>query len=265
MIPDYEIYGLRYGRQGLQPESEIYLDGDPARRVPGLDFYFWAIRGGGRVWVVDCGYAVRVADRLGHETLYDPLDGLRRIGIDPATVTDVIVTHCHYDHVGNLEAFPQARFHIQDREMLAVTGRDVTHPALKMYGKRNTLALVGLNYDGRVRFHDGDGALAPGLAQWLIGGHSRGQIALEVATGRGPVILASDAVHLFEEMETERPFRVFHDLREMVEGYRRLAARARSRDHLIPGHDPELARRWPAAAPELAGEVLRFDLEPTGP
>ena len=108
MIPDYEIYGLRYGREDFRPESEMYLDGDPAVQAPGLDFYFWVIRGGGRVWVVDCGYAVRVGDRLGHDTLYDPADGLRRLGIDPATVSDVIVTHCHYDHVGNLEAFPQA-------------------------------------------------------------------------------------------------------------------------------------------------------------
>ncbi len=265
MTPEYEIYGLRYGRQGLQPESELYVDGDPAKRVPGLDFYFWVVRGGGRVWVVDCGYAVRVGDRLGHDTLYEPADGLRRLGIDPATVSDVVITHCHYDHVGNLEDFPQAVFHIQDREMLTVTGRDVTHPALKMFGKRNTLTLVGLNYDGRVRFHDGDTMLAPGLSQILVGGHSRGQIALEVETRRGRVILASDAVHLYDEMEQLRPFRVFYDLREMLEGYRVLQARAPSRDFLIPGHDPELVRRYPAAAPELAGEVLRFDLEPAPP
>ena len=262
MTPDYEIYGLRYGREDFRPESEMYLDGNPAVQAPGLDFYFWVIRGGGRVWVVDCGYAVPVGDRLGHDTLYDPADGLRRLGIDPATVSDVVVTHCHYDHVGNLDAFPQAMFHIQDREMLTVTGRDVTHPALKMYGKRNTLALVGLNYDGRMRFHDGDGELAPGLSQILIGGHSRGQIALEVATRRGPVIVASDAVHLYDEMERVRPFRVFYDLKEMLEGYRTLGARMLSRDHLIPGHDPELVRRFPAAGPEFEGEVVRFDLEP---
>ena len=146
--------------------------------------------------------------------------------------------------------------------MLTVTGRDVTHPALKMYGKRNTLTLVGLNYDGRCRFYDGDGPLAPGLSQILVGGHSRGQIALEVATRRGPVIVASDAVHLYEEMERARPFRVFYDLREMFEGYRTLGGRMLSRDHLIPGHDPELVRRFPAAGPEFEGEILRFDLEP---
>ena len=240
----------------------MYLDGDSAVQAPGLDFYFWVIRGGGRVWVVDCGYAVRVGDRLGHDTLYDPADGLRRLGIDPATVSDVIVTHCHYDHVGNLEAFPQAVFHIQDREMLTVTGRDVTHPALKMYGKRNTLTLVGLNYDGRCRVlrrrrrARARPVADPGRRPFARPDRAGGGDAA------GPVIVASDAVHLYEEMERARPFRVFYDLREMFEGYRTLGARMRSRDHLIPGHDPELARRFPAAGPEFEGEILRFDLEP---
>ena len=263
MTARYEIFAIRYGTQGMRPESEMYVDGDPAKLVPGLDFFLWVVRGAGRVWVVDTGAATVVSDRLGHSTLFEPADGLRRLGIEPSEVTDVIITHCHYDHVGNLDAFPQAVFHIQDAEMLTVTGRDVTHPALKMYGRRNTLSLVGLNYDGRVRFYDGDGSFAPGLDYLLIGGHSRGQIALEVTTARGPVIVASDAVHLYEEMELERPFRVFYDLRGMLEGYRLLRARAVSRDHLIPGHDPEVTARFPAAAPELAGEVLRLDLEPS--
>ena len=43
--------------------------------------------------------------------------GLKRIGIRPESVDDVILTHMHYDHAGNRALFPKARYHVQDKEM----------------------------------------------------------------------------------------------------------------------------------------------------
>src|SRR3546814_15193263 len=102
-------------------------------------------------------------------------------------------------------------------------------------------------------FCDGDGEYAPGIRFHLIGGHSRGQMALSVWTERGWVVLASDAIHLYEEGERERPFAIFHAIQVMLEGYRKLNALAPSPKQLVPGQDPLVTSRFPAAAPDPEG------------
>jgi glyoxylase-like metal-dependent hydrolase (beta-lactamase superfamily II) len=76
------------------------------------------------------------------------------------------------------------------------------------------------------------------------------------------VILASDAVHVFEETDQERPFAIFYDLPGMLEGYRRINRLAGSRDLVIPGHDARVTKAYPAAAPGLEGLILRLDQPP---
>lgn len=261
-VQPYEVYAIRYASQDRRAESHMYMGGDPNKMVPGLDFFTWVIVGNGRKWVIDTGYHKAVGDKMGHHLLMPPVAALSNLGVDAKTVSDVIITHCHYDHVGNLDAYPQARFHLQDEEMIAMTGRDVTHPLLKTYGRRNTLTMVGLNYDGRIAFHHGDTKFAPGIEFMLIGGHSRGQMVIKVWTKRGWIYLASDAIHLYEEMEQERPFAVFWDLKQMLEGYRRVRHEAASRDHVIPGHDPEVAKRFPPPSANLEGVVMALHEEP---
>ena len=103
---------------------------------------------------------------------------------------------------------------------------------------------------------------APGIDYHLIGGHSRGQMGLTVNTERGPVFLASDAIHLFQEVDEERPFIVFYDMAEMLEGYRTCARLAGERAFLVPGHDPIVTDIYPAVRPELEGLVLDLGKEP---
>ena len=84
----------------------------------------------------------------------------------------------------------------------------------------------------------------------------------DVGAPLASVILASDAIHLYEEAAEERPFAIFHDLQVMIEGYRKLNALAASPDHMIPGHDQLVTKRFPPAAPDLENIVVRLDLAP---
>jgi len=117
-------------------------------------------------------------------------------------------------------------------------------------------------YRGRVVFHDGDEELAPGLSVHHIGGHTMGLQVVRVRTRRGWVVLASDAAHLYANIEEMRPFPIAYHVGEMVEGYRRLRALADSPRHIIPGHDPLVLRRYPPAEPALEGIAARLDAEP---
>lgn len=264
-LPNYEIFAVRYAKQGLRAENHMFLGGDPTKMIPGLDFFSYAIRGGGRTWIIDTGMTPAKSTRMGrnYDFVCRPSEGLAKVGIDAATATDVILTHAHFDHVGTLEDFPKAQFHIQDVEMIHVTGRDMSHANFRAaYHPDDIKELIDLVYADRMTFHDGDVTLAPGLEFILIGGHARGQAILRVHTARGWVILASDAVHVFEEVDEGRPFAIFYDLFVMLEGYRRINRLAGSRDLIIPGHDARITKAYPAAAPGLEGQVLRLDLPP---
>jgi len=114
-------------------------------------------------------------------------------------------------------------------------------------------------YAGRLRFHDGDAELCPGITLHLIGGHTMGLQVVRVWTRRGWLVLASDATHFYANMDQERPFPIVWSLDDMFAGFRRLRALAESGQHIIPGHDPLVLERYPTPAPELAGIVARLD------
>jgi len=81
-------------------------------------------------------------------------------------------------------------------------------------------------------------------------------------TRRGLVMVASDAAHLYANMETKNPFPVIFELDKVLAGYDRLRELADSPDHVVPGHDPLVLKYYPAVSPKLAGIAVRLDAAP---
>jgi glyoxylase-like metal-dependent hydrolase (beta-lactamase superfamily II) len=228
-----------------------------------MDFFVWAVVGGGRTFVVDTGFSARDGQKRGRKLLRTPPDGLRAVGIDPDAVKDVVVTHMHYDHAGNIERFPNAKFHIQDVEMSYCTGRCMCHGVLRApFEADHVCAMVQNVFAGRVQFHDGDAEIAPGLSVHRIGGHSMGLQSVRVATRRGHVVLASDATHYYANFEQERVFPVVYNVGDVLEGYRTLRRLASSPQHVIPGHDPLVMKRYPASRADAGSMAVRLDADP---
>ena len=260
---NYEVYAIRYARHDRRA-SENFLGGDPHDGPMPIDYFVWAVVGGGKTFVVDTGFGSEQAVKRKRELIRSPADGLRSLGIDPARVEDVIITHMHYDHAGNLDLFPNATFHIQDREMAYCTGRCMCHAELRgAFEPGDVGGMVRRIFAGRVRFHDGAAELAPGLFLHYIGGHTMGLQSLRVMTRRGWVVLASDAAHLYAHLEQGRAFPIVYNVADMLEGHRTLKRLASSPRHIIPGHDPLVMKRYPAPNPALDGVAVRLDVEPT--
>jgi len=257
----YEIYAIRYGHHDRR-SPENFLGGDPHDVLQPLDFYVWAIVGA-RTYVVDTGFDAAMAARRRRDLIKPVGEGLKAIGIAPDAVEDIIVTHLHYDHTGNYELFPRARYHLQDCEMAYATGRCMCHQALRIpFEADDVVALVRKLFDGRVVFHDGEDEIVPGVTVHHIGGHSKGLQSVRVKTGRGLVVLAADASHLYSHMESGRIFPLTYNVEQVVEGYTTLKRLASSPAHVVPGHDPLVLTRYPAAKPGLEGWVVRLDAEP---
>lgn len=265
MSDAWEVYAIRYAHHGDRRASENFIGGDPHDAPMPLDYYVWAIVGAERSFVVDTGFDEATARRRKRQLLRSPADGLKLIGLDPARVENVIVTHMHYDHAGNHDMFPNAAYHVQDREMQYCTGRCMCHPAMRgAFDAEDVAAMVRKLFEGRVRFHDGSDELAPGVSVHRIGGHTMGLQVVRVRTRRGWVVLASDASHLYANMEEGRPFPIVHNLADMLEGYETLRRLASSPAHIVPGHDPLVLQRYPAAKPGLEEIAVRLDADPIG-
>ena len=255
----YEIYAVKYAHHERNASAN-FLGGDPHDGPMPMDYFVWLIRGQGREIVVDSGFNAAVAAKRGRRITLPVEEGLRLMQVDVAGVKDVVITHLHYDHVGNFDIFPLATFHLQDLEMQYATGRCMAIEAMRhAYELEDVVGMVRRVYAGRVRFHDGDGELAPGVTLHHVGGHTLGLQIVRVATRRGWVVLASDASHYYANMEEKRPYPIVYNVGDMVEGWRRAQALADSPAHVIPGHDPLVMERYPAPAPPLQGTVVRLD------
>jgi glyoxylase-like metal-dependent hydrolase (beta-lactamase superfamily II) len=118
----WEIYAVRYAHHE-RAARENFMAGDPHDESPmPLDYYVWALKSGSRTFVIDTGFDEPMARQRGRTFVKSPGEGLQAIGIDAAAVSDVIITHMHYDHCGNHNLFPEARYHVQDREMQFCAG-----------------------------------------------------------------------------------------------------------------------------------------------
>jgi len=256
----YKIYAVRYAHRESASRAANFYGGDPHDAPMPMDYFIWALVGESRAFVVDAGFTPETAARRpGREMICDPAEVLRELGADPATLEDVLLTHLHYDHVGQVGAFPKARFWLQDSEMAFWTGRYANRPAIRhTIEPDDIVGLVRLNFEGRLRFVDRVTTAAPGITLHPVGGHSPGLQVLRVQTEHGAVVLASDASHYYENLETDRPFAVVHSVAGMYETFDHLHELADSPRDIVPGHDPLVLERYPAVSPDLSGVAVEI-------
>src|SRR5947207_2276479 len=169
-MSQYEIYAIKYAHHARRA-AENFIGGDPHDGPMPLDYFVWLVRGSGRELLVDTGFSAAMATKRGRQHLRCPTEGLRLLGVEARDVADVVITHLHYDHVGNFDLFPAATLHLQDLEMQYATGRCMCHEPMRYaFDVENVVGMVRNVYTCRVSFHGGDAQLAPRLSVKLIGG-----------------------------------------------------------------------------------------------
>lgn len=212
-----------------------------------LDYYFWVVREAGSVVLVDCGFSQdAAAKRPDREVVLPAVEALRASGVEPDEVSQVVLSHLHYDHAGNLDAFPEARFTVQRQELDFWTGPYAVRPAVAAGVEAADIEfLVEAERRGRVDVVDGRTRVTDAVVMDLVGGHCPGQAVVTVEGPDLDTLLCSDAVHFYDEVDEVMPHHGVFDLVQMFETYELVRARQSDGAQVVPGHDAAVMTRYP--------------------
>jgi glyoxylase-like metal-dependent hydrolase (beta-lactamase superfamily II) len=254
----YEVYAIRYGTIPGFSLASLVAGGDRSQRLD-IPLMVWLLKGSdGRVVLVDSGFSrENLVQQWKVQDFTRPSDAVARAGVRPDEVTDIILTHMHWDHAGGTTLFPKARVWIQKAEYSYYTGDawqgKTTHGGIE---PEDVMALVRLNVDGRLGLIDGDGQRPlPGIACYTGGRHTYASQYLVVNSKSGRTVIASDNVYLYENLEKHAAVAGALDVASNLAAQDRMRAQASNPTLIVPGHDPAVFTRFPTVAPG----VVRID------
>ena len=249
--PQYEVYAIRYATIPYFSVASLVAGADRARKLD-IAMMVWLVRGDGRNILVDAGFYREQFFKQWHVTDYvKPSDALKRVGLKAEDITDVVITHMHWDHADGMDLFPNARIWIQKDELQYYAGE-------AWQGKRthggidpdDVLMAVKLNTQGRVGLVNGDvQEILPGITCYTGGRHTFASQYVGVSTAAGIVVLASDNMYLWENLEKHVPIAATLDAESNLRAQDRMKRLAESGGLVIPGHDPAVMEKfaWKAA------------------
>ena len=242
--PTYDVYAIRYATIPSFPVRGLIAGADTSRRMD-IAMAVWLLRGNGRTVLVDAGfYRDKFVQRWKPADFVQPSEAVARAGVRAADVTDIIVSHVHWDHADGLDLFPNARVWIQKDEYQHHVGaqggqldRAIDPDDAKMF--------ADLAAHGRVNQVNGDSTeIIPGITVFTGGKHTFASQYATVRTKSGTVVIASDNLYLYENLEKHRPIAQTLDSLSNLAAQERMTRLASAPRLIIPGHDPAVFVRF---------------------
>ena len=242
----YEVYAVRYATLPAFPVRALVAGADSARRLD-IAMIVWVLRGpAGRTVLVDAGfYRDTFILEWKPADFVRPTDAIAALGIRPEDVTDIIISHVHWDHLDGADRFPRARLWIQraEYEYYVGAGGAVLHRGIDPL---DAAMLARLRTAGRVMLVEGDDReVLPGIRVYTGGRHTWASQFVGVRTRAGTAVIASDNLYLYENLERRRPIAQTLDSTSNLAAQARMAGLASSPRLIVPGHDPAVFERFP--------------------
>ena len=244
--PEYSIQAIRYA--SAEDDVADLVMGAPHEKM-NLAMVVWLIRGGGRNILFDSGYHRDTFLKEFPSTEYiRPDEAVKLAGVQPEDITDIVISHAHWDHMGGIDLFPKATVWIQKEEFRYYTG-DAWQPAGDHGGidPEDVQELVKLNTEGRLRLVDGDNVqLFPGIRAYTGGRHTYASQYLCVE-GTPTFVLASDNLYLYRNLAEHKASATFSDADHAanIRNQDRMVQLAGSFDRVVPGHDALQFQKFP--------------------
>jgi len=245
----FDVYAVRFATIANFPVSSLISGADRSRRLD-IAMTVWVLKGvNGRVALVDSGFhRDQYFTAFAVKDFVLPSEAIAPLGIKPEDVTDIFLSHMHWDHAGGIDLFPAARVWVQKDEFEYYTG--------EAWQSRNThggidaddvLEMVKRNTIGRVTLIRGeDETSISGIGFHVGGKHTWQSQFVSVQTRAGStVVLASDNVYLYENLDTHKPIAQTLDADSNLRTQDRMRSLASALKLVVPGHDPAVFDRFP--------------------
>lgn len=248
--PAWQVSAIRYATIPGFPVHELVTGADTLRKLD-IAMMFWLLQGPGRRCVlVDAGfYRQRFLDSWKPAEYRRPSEALQSFGVSADSVTDVIVSHVHWDHLDGADLFRNARIWIQREEYDYYVGADGT-PLHAAIDTLDAAMLATLNRAGRVQLVEGDGQeILPGLTVYTGGKHTFASQYVGVRTSKGTAVIASDNCYLYENLDRHRPIAQTLDSTSNLAAQDRMRRIASAAHLIVPGHDPAVFTRFRSIGP----------------
>ena len=248
MAPEYSIQAIRYGNSPGFPANELVI-GAPKDEKVDIAFIVWLIRGGGHNILFDSGFHREKWTKYFPVTDFlRPDEAVKLAGVKPEDVTDVVISHAHWDHLGGIDLFPKATVWIQKEEFRYYTG-EAWQPGGKHGGidPDDVLQLVKLNTEGRLRLVDGDDVeILPGIRVYTGARHTFASQHIRVE-GNPSFVLASDNCYLYRNLAERKASATFSEVDQSanITNQARMIELAGSADRVVPGHDMLQFQKFP--------------------
>lgn len=243
----WSISAVRYGTLKGFPVAALVAGADTTRRLD-IAMMVWVLRGSGRTVLVDAGFhREKFVTQWKPADFVTPAEAVQEAGIKPEAVTDIIISHVHWDHADGIDLFPNARVWIQKAEFehyVGPNGEPLDTPAVtaEVAG-----VLAGMRRAGKVNLIDGDDReIIPGIRVYTGGKHTWESQYIGAKTATGTVIIASDNMYLYENLEKRAPITQTSDARSNLKAQDRMRTLASRESLIIPGHDPLVFTRFPS-------------------
>jgi glyoxylase-like metal-dependent hydrolase (beta-lactamase superfamily II) len=249
--PQCEVYAIRYATIPGFAVSGLVAGADPARKMD-IAMMVWLVRGNGKNILVDSGFYREQFFKQWHVTGFvKPSDAVKRAGVQAEDITDVVITHMHWDHADGMDLFPNARVWLQKEELDYYAG--AAWQSRRTHGgidPDDVIAAVKLNLQGKMGLVDGDAQeILPGVTCYTGGKHTYASQFVGVNTAVGTVVLASDNLYLYENLEKHVPIAATLDAASNLRAQDRMKQLAPNAKLIVPGHDPAVLTRFQEVQP----------------
>ncbi len=244
----YSIHAVRYAAiHGF--EKGFFIEGGGTQKID-IPLVFWVLQNDDRAILVDAGYyRENWTEQWNVQEFVSPDTAIELVGLTKSDITDVIITHPHWDHMQGALLFRDATLWMQQRDFEYYTGMAWQEGGQTAgIDPRDMAELVRLNTEGKLRLVQGDNVeILPGITVYTGGRHTFESQYVKV-DGDIPYVLASDNAYLYENIETATPIAAAatFSLESNREAIVRMIELAGSSDRVVPGHDPEIFSRFPS-------------------